>query len=359
VAMAQAFPEIYAPGFEVRVDGSPLPDRIAGAIMDVSVTLHATPPGQFSFRVSDPRLEFINRERGELTEGKRVQIRMGYAGRIEELIDGEISALAPDFPEGGPATLQVQGFDLLHRLTRGTAYRSWGAEPGLGMPDSQVAAEIALEAGLLPAVQPTAVRTEPTVQSRETNLAFVERLARRNGFSLWVEGEVLHFRKQFRSGFIPTLPVILEWGKTLQSFSPRLSTAGQVEAVELRGWDPIQKQSFAGRVERSGTAKSDLASSGQLQISRGAAGRSELSGSSGAASATALEAKSEAEGVLAEQRGSMVTGSGTCVGDPRIRAGVEVVLKGLGRFGGTYVVEQATHTYGAGGYQTSFEVGAP
>jgi phage protein D len=335
VAMAQAFPEIYAPGFEVRVDGSPLPDRIAGAIMDVSVTLHATPPGQFSFRVSDPRLEFINRERGELTEGKRVQIRMGYAGRIEELID------------------------LLHRLTRGTAYRSWGAEPGLGMPDSQVAAEIALEAGLLPAVQPTAVRTEPTVQSRETNLAFVERLARRNGFSLWVEGEVLHFRKQFRSGFIPTLPVILEWGKTLQSFSPRLSTAGQVEAVELRGWDPIQKQSFAGRVERSGTAKSDLASSGQLQISRGAAGRSELSGSSGAASATALEAKSEAEGVLAEQRGSMVTGSGTCVGDPRIRAGVEVVLKGLGRFGGTYVVEQATHTYGAGGYQTSFEVGAP
>jgi hypothetical protein len=143
------------------------------------------------------------------------------------------------------------------------------------------------------------------------------------------------------------------------SFTPRLSTAGQVAAVEHRGWDPIQKQSFSGRAERSGSSKEALSSSGKTQISTGAGGQSEINWDSRNGSATALEAKAAADGMLAEQNRRMVSGSGTCAGDTRIRAGVEVTVERIGRFSGLYVVDEATHSVGAAGFQTSFEVSKP
>jgi hypothetical protein len=52
-----------------------------------------------------------------------------------------------------------------------------------------------------------------------------------------------------------------------------------------------------------------------------------------------------------------LTGSGSTVGDPRIRAGSVLRLEGLGvEFGGLYRVTSATHTIDSGGYRTSFEV---
>jgi hypothetical protein len=52
-----------------------------------------------------------------------------------------------------------------------------------------------------------------------------------------------------------------------------------------------------------------------------------------------------------------LTGSGTAVGDPRIRAGAVIKLDGLGPdFSGNYRVTSATHTIDSGGYRTAFKV---
>ena len=52
-----------------------------------------------------------------------------------------------------------------------------------------------------------------------------------------------------------------------------------------------------------------------------------------------------------------LTGSGRCVGDPRIQAGTLMRLEGVGKqFGGLYRVTSATHSIDGGGYQTSFEL---
>jgi hypothetical protein len=52
-----------------------------------------------------------------------------------------------------------------------------------------------------------------------------------------------------------------------------------------------------------------------------------------------------------------LTGSGTTIGDPRIRAGTVIRIGGVGeRFGGLYRVTSATHTLGGEGYRTAFEV---
>ena len=52
-----------------------------------------------------------------------------------------------------------------------------------------------------------------------------------------------------------------------------------------------------------------------------------------------------------------LTGSGSTIGNPRIKAGMVLRLEGIGRqFGGLYRVTSATHNLDGSGYRTSFEV---
>jgi hypothetical protein len=60
---------------------------------------------------------------------------------------------------------------------------------------------------------------------------------------------------------------------------------------------------------------------------------------------------------LREKLNNRLTGSGTSIGDPRIRAGAVIRLEGLGPdFSNDYRVTSATHTIDGSGYRTSFEV---
>lgn len=348
----QLLPNIYVPTFEMKVEGKGLELDIARNILEIGVTERLNPPNQFSFRLNDPTLKFINREDGLFTEGKRVEIAIGFVGNMRKMIVGEISALTADFPSSGPATLEVQGFDLLHRLTRGTVYRRFaGSTPDSGLPDSQIVNRIAEEMGLRPSVDSTPMRTKARVQDYMTNLSFLEELARVNGYFLWVEEDTLYF-KQKR----PTPGRLqLEWRRTLMSFSPRLSTAGQVKAVEVRGWDPLQKQSFSARAERSMASTAELSSTGQQQLVRGTGGRSELVITDAPVS-SAQEAQALAESVLADRQQTAFTGSGTSVGHPDMRVGTILELSGIARFSGNYAVTEVTHTVSDSGYQTSFQV---
>ncbi len=363
-ASNQLLPNIYVPTFEISVEGQPLELDIARSILEVSVTERLAPPNQFSFRLNDPTLKFINREKGRFTEGKRIEISLGFVGNTRKMIVGEISALAADFPNSGPATLEVQGFDLLHRLTRGTVYRRFGESasnngrsdqgppPNSGLPDSEIVIEIAKEMGLKLSFDATLIRTEARVQNHMTDLVFLEELARVNGYFLWVEEDTLFF-KQERP--IPS-QIQLEWRRTLMSFSPRLSTAGQVNAVEVRGWDPRQKQSFSARVERSRASTAELlSSSGQQQLARGNGGQSELV-ITDMSVVSAEEARKAAERILEEQQQTTITGNGTSVGQPDLQAGTILDLSGMGRFNGSYQVTEVTHTVSDSGYQTSFQV---
>jgi uncharacterized protein len=108
------------------------------------------------------------------------------------------------------------------------------------------------------------------------------------------------------------------------------------------------------RVERSGGATT-LAPTGRQQLAQGSGGRSELV-IADAPVASAQEAQAHAAALLALQQQTIVTASGTAVGRPDLRVGSTLELSGVGRFDGSYFVEQVTHSLGAGGYQTSFQV---
>ena len=106
-----------------------------------------TGPNSFSFRLNDPKLALIDEKKGPFTEGTRVEINLGFVGKTRKMIVGEISALTADLPSSGPATVEVQGFDLFHGLTRGTVYRQFGGDssPDSGLRDSEIVSRIAAE----------------------------------------------------------------------------------------------------------------------------------------------------------------------------------------------------------------------
>jgi phage protein D len=69
------------------------------------------------------------------------------------------------------------------------------------------------------------------------------------------------------------------------------------------------------------------------------------------------EAKVLAEALLRDRAYAFVTGTGTTIGLPDLRPGNHVEIHGVGRtFGGLYYVLKVTHTIGASGYMTEFEV---
>jgi hypothetical protein len=60
---------------------------------------------------------------------------------------------------------------------------------------------------------------------------------------------------------------------------------------------------------------------------------------------------------LRQKINNRLTGSGSCIGDVRIRAGALIRLDGLGPdFSGDYRVVNATHSIESSGYRTTFQV---
>ncbi len=349
----QGFPKnTFVPAFEVSIGQSLLAAAVAKLITQVTVTETADPPNSFSFSLYDPTFGLFELAGGLLTEGKEVQIRMGYLGNLTTMIAGEIAAVSVDFPESGPTTFHVEGFDLLHKLTRGTAFRRFDDDrtPDSGLSDSEIVSSI-VPSGLTASVDPTPTPSRPREQNNVSDLTFLTDLARTNGYSMWVEAGKLFFKK---SRPAPN-EIKLERGKTLLSFSPRLSTAGLVKKIEVRGWDPIKKQSFSGHAPQGLVIERDLSASGSQQIGKGSGGDS-IRVIEDSMVTSAKEAETLAEAMFSSQLQSLVTGSGSSIGHPDIHVGTILDLRGLGRFNGKYRVTQATHSMGESGYRTSFEV---
>ena len=146
----------------------------------------------------------------------------------------------------------------------------------------------------------------------------------------------------------------LEWGKTLLNFSPRLSTAGLVNEVVVRGWDQTRQTTYFCERKARPNKTVSISPAGLNQISKGSGGRSQRVIDVPVSSF--LEAEAIADSILRNQQVTAVAGSGTCLGNPAIRAGAKLELSGIGRFAGSYFITTVTHTIGENGYLTSFEV---
>ncbi len=340
--------DYYAPDFAIKVSGLTMAADVSNAVTDLTYESNADAADMFRITLSNADLSLT--DSALFDTGKNVEVHMGYVGDLHPMMLGEITAVTPSFPAGGSPTLSITGYDLSHRLRHNRPERFTFKY----MNDSAIAAIIAGENRLIPMVDPAPTPPRESVQQTGSDWAFLTELATRNFFKVDVDWDRLLFRFP-RPKFDKT---ILEWGKNLSSFSPRLSTSGQFGIAVIRGYDYSLAQKIVSIlpaiavgddidniIEKLGSAVIDqLVSFGRYIVRDKNVNNY-------------LDAAQLAKSLLVQLLQGMYEGTGTCIGIPRLRAGEQIEVRNVGkRFSGAYTLTKATHTINSSGYQTSFEI---
>lgn len=109
-------------------------------------------------------------------------------GIPEAVFNGYVTHLDASYPnEPGSATLEVTALDVTHLMNLEEKATAW---PNL--PDGAIAAALFGQYGVVPRVEPTApqlVEPQGTTTQRDTDIRFLKKLARRNGFDCYVQPE--------------------------------------------------------------------------------------------------------------------------------------------------------------------------
>jgi phage protein D len=351
--------DFYVPEFEVRLRGRPLPRDVIRDVTAVTYKDALDEIDSFEITINNwdaEKRDFKYADSDLFDPGKQVEVSLGYFGRSKRrMITGEITSLKPTFPAAGQPTLGITGLSLLHRLRTEQVSETYEK-----LTDTQIARRIEQRLGVKLETDAAASASEQPypyiIQDNQYDIVFLMERARRIGYDLFVEekpsGSVLYFGPSIG---VRRATYRLTYGRSLVQFTPNLTTANQVAEVTVRGWDNVKKKKIEATAKRSQIATKGVgAVGGQSAIEQSFNQRKEILAMRPIA--TEAEARKLAVETLERIAKDMVTGSGTTVGLPDLRAGCVLELDGLGeRFSGRYFVTSTSHAIGDGGYTTSFD----
>jgi phage protein D len=334
---------------EVKLSGSKAPTTFMESLMEATIENSLHLPSVATLLLYDADLTWIDDSR--VAPGRALQIIMSVNKQMQQVFDGEIVELEPDFDQG-VQRLTIRAFDKMHRLARGQQTRSF-----LNVTDSDIIKRLAGEVGLEAKVDATPEVYPYVFQNNESNLSFLRKRAATLGYLLYVQGRTLYCQAPRGNG----ATITVEWGKDLNEFHPRLSTIEQVAKMEARGWDPANKQAIVGQA----TSQVGV---GLPSLGSGSADGGSLTHKAFSISPQVLvadrpvrtqgQADQLAQAAANRQAGRFVEAEGLCYGNPKLVAGVSVTITRVGqRFSGSYFVTNTVHTYSAQhGYHTHFSV---
>ena len=296
----------------------------------------------------------------------KLTLAMGYAqDRLDPMFIGEITGVEASFPNGDMPSMTLVAHDYLHRLSEGSYSRGFGP-----LPDFIIASILGLENRLLPLIEPIIVGASTAVsvvnlifngtgrkQEGQSHLELLTKIAETYDAEFWVEGDILYVSR-FMKEYAPRLT--LTWGESLLEFTPKVTTVGQAFGVAMK---------FTLR-----EIPLDFLVSVFYDFDRESVGISVLPGAAAPAAKTSgpvftivdrpigspadiMNSVLEITHELRTKLNNRLTGKGSAIGDPRIRAGAVIRFDGLGPdWSGDYRVFSATNTIDSNGFRTSFEV---
>jgi phage protein D len=359
----------YAPQFKIVLKGQAIDPLVLRDVQEVSYTDDSANLDAFEFTLGDwdpvqNRPKYSSPWNADGTpykvEGQPVpnfepgadlELHLGYQGddELTLMLKGEVVSITPNFPAAGSPVVRVRALNYLYKLQRARVTGTFEGKP------LEIARDIALQAGVSSVKMPPGGAEGESRRDVLTNVVAFEEIHRRaKEASLAVRLEddagqaTLFFDPPVGSDPVASLA----WGLNLISFSPQLSARGGVEKVIVRNVDPAQSgnaQRFQGEATWSDIPDLDpsaLGPKGLDEIQNAFRGNIE--------EVTDAEARSEeAARTMALDR---LKGTGSTIGDPRLRAGAVIEIAGLGpRFSGKYKLTQTTHAIGGSGYTTTFQ----
>ena len=277
--------------------------------------------------------------------GDNVKLYMGIDEHIK-LITGEITSL--DFSFENSPFMEIRGFDLLHRLRFGTMRRSFK-----NMKDSDIASLIASEVNLNPEIEATGTKYPYIFQNNISNYEFLLERAKRIGYEMMMDDKKFIFRKSKEN---QSPKNTLEYRKDLQGFRLQMRALTEGSKVELRGWDIKSKKEVTSTALKGSEITKMSGKESGFEIT------DSFFKNPGMAIIDNMimdpeDAQNIAEAKFNIMLKEFITGEGKCLGNPRIRAGETIEIKGLGdRISGIYYIISTVHSIKKGAYNTSFKV---
>lgn len=360
VEVTQGERDFYVPQFEIFMSGRTLAKDVVRDVTQVTykdsikeldsfeITINNWDAETRTYKYSDTSSEH------DFDPGQRLTLKMGYFGRqgLTQMIEGEITQLRPSFPASGAPTLQISGLNILHRLRK-----KQNTEAFSNTTDMKIAEKIAKRMNLEfhgKETPPATADIPYVLQDNQYDIIFLMERARRIGYEIFVEAAA----PKSRLVYVPSSAVErrrydLKYGKSLIQFTPTLTTKDQVNKVTVRGWDPLRKQPISETVTRAQLRTRSMPKKDE-QMMEAAFDREEII--SDRPVRTKTEAQREARAALEHIVKDMITGGGSTVGIPDLRAGSVVYIRGVGqRFSGSYFITSTTHTINDSGYTTQFD----
>lgn len=278
--------------------------------------------------------------------GGAIAIYSGDETAPQEIFQGTITALQAEFPEESPPELVVLAEDKLQqaRMARRTQIYNDVSIADLGR-------QLAQKLNLTPVITGFTSKIGTQVQLDESDLAFLRRILARYDGDVQIVGKELHLapRGEVRRGNLE-----LRLHSQLRRARVIADLAHQVTEVTVSGWNAAQGKKVLGRSRGAHTGPGKGLTGAQIY-------RRTLGERSHHIAHLAVSSDSEAQGVAdiafdTRARG-FVQVEGTAEGNPALRVGTHVALKGLGdRFDNTYYVTCACHRFDLQrGYETDFK----
>lgn len=265
------------------------------------------------------------------------------------LIEGEITAIEVHFNERSEAPIVIRGYDISHRLHRGRYNRSF-----LNMTDSDIVSKIAMEAGInIGRIDPSGEPHEYVFQENQTNMEFLRERAARIGFELFVQFNQINFCQPVSQGEV----LILRWLIDISSFSTRITSAEQVNEVEVRYWDYCNKKLRAAKATSEKVITNTGNGAGSISSSRFNNSRPSIMTVVDKPTFNDRQAQIMAQSLCDELGGEFVYADAKAEGNPNIRPGRVIMLEKMGdRFSGKYYVTETRHNFNRRTYTTHFSV---
>lgn len=177
----------------IKFDGEEIPDELFDLLQRVEIELSDEFIGMVRMQIGVPRDKWDIIDDDRFSLWKSLTIEAGFEGSTDEIFSGYITHVHPVFTHDESGTIfEISAMDKSITLDRIEILKDWPDKK-----DSDIASEILTTYGFTPDVDDTEIIHDEkisTIIQRETDFRFLKRLAVRNGFAFYIEGDTGVFK---------------------------------------------------------------------------------------------------------------------------------------------------------------------
>jgi uncharacterized protein len=337
------------PTFIIYLNGARIPIEMEAAVMEVIVDERLNDSSTFTIALSDPDCKW--RSNKDLDFGGKIKIMMGYKDNVKTLMIGEITGQDVHFEQGFEPTVKIQGSDVIHRLEREFTTRGYN-----DVTVGDIVKKMCSKKKIRCVVGELGDEVKPfRFQRNCTDMEYMLYMASWHNCMVYTRDEKLYFMPMKKTSTLE--PVILEYQKTLTEFVPYIEARGRITEVRVTGWnrDKWESMTAVKKIDDIDFKVGGSYPGAKIGAETYGPGIHEIHD---VGVKSLREAEKRAVDEITNLSMDYITGTGICEGDPNIRIGEIIEIKGIApHLCGGYYTKRVKHVLSMlDGYTTKFWV---